>query len=192
MKTNGKFIRYYLPYKEGEDYIPFQVQAQKIIDEVQLQISKGEKGVAITYSANYGQTLEIAKVYAEGGWKTETNGSNQAAVISSMEELLETQYCDLQGKLRIAPITTMTYTGFGDKSHAQIVDEDLENIETLLENGWILLGWINQDSNPEFAIGGGVAETMINSEGKPMYSAKLASKVQQKLLEFEQNFPAKF
>lgn len=73
-----------------------------------------------------------------------------------MENLIETGYVHLKGKLIIAPITTMSYSGFGSKTHIEIVKEDLLNIENLLNRGVFVLGWINQKSNPCYAIGGGI------------------------------------
>ena len=149
----GQFINFYLPFNgvSNED------QALSIIKEAQKLIAAGSPGVAITYSANYGQTVTINKTYDSGGWDTGTNGSNQAAVMHDMETLMGKKYTALQHKLEIAPITTMTYTDYGKYTHKQVIESDLEHIKALLKKGWDVLGWINQDSKPNYAVGGGVA-----------------------------------
>lgn len=136
-------------------------QAQAIIDKTRSLLAEGAAGVAIIYSANYSQTVAIHQVYTAGGWFTHTSGGNQATVMSEMERLMGLpENADVQMKLRIAPISTMlypnTYTPY------QFVYLDLLNIKTgLLDQGWTVLGWQNQDTRPgEYAIGGGIAGNM--------------------------------
>ena len=170
MKT-GAFINYILAYKKDDIYISAKNQALNILEKARTLINDKAIGVAITYSANYGQTLQINKVYNEGGWNTETSGANQAEVMSNMELLLETTYKSLKTKIRIAPITTMNaYTNPLDpwrlfvsfRPVENIVNEDLKRIKNLLEHGWTVLGWQNQDTainiEAPYAIGGGIAK----------------------------------
>ncbi len=162
----GEFINFYLPYARDYVYITSKAQAQSILEKARELVKTDITGVAITYSANYGQTREIAKTYAQGNWNTQTGGANQAEVIHNMENLLDQTYSDLQHKMRIAPITTMNaYTNpldpWNDKVLMGLVEEDLKKIKDLLDGGWAVLGWQNQETlnNQEhpYAVGGGVA-----------------------------------
>ncbi len=162
MSKKGKFIDFYLPYSEYGNYISAKSQAQKILQEADTLLKKGSFGVAIIYSANYGQTKTIRKTYAEGKYKTGTSGANQANVMTEMENLLDTpNYQHLQGKIRIAPITTMTNLDFDGKDHITVVKDDLAQIQQMLENGWDILGWQNQTTiknKNKYAVGGGIAK----------------------------------
>ncbi len=154
----GKFINFYLPYQTPQGHsVPNKIQATQILDKARQLISQGVKGVAITYSANFGQTEKIRATYASGGWDTHTSGANQADVMRNMESLMGNQYSDLQRVMEIAPITTMTYTDYGGKTHLEVVQNDLEHIKNLILKGWYVLGWMNQNSKPHYAVGGGVA-----------------------------------
>lgn len=152
------FINFYLAYidESGND-VSAHDQALAIICEAQKLISQGSPGVAITYSANYDQTVRIHKTYESGQWNTHTSGSNQAAVMQAMESLMGGTYSTLQRRLEIAPITTMTHRDYGGRTHQQVVESDLEYIKGLLEKGWDVLGWQTQSSIPRYAIGGGIA-----------------------------------
>jgi hypothetical protein len=165
--STGKFVRFVVPFSKDGVRVSSQKQANDILQKSRAMVSNGAKGVAITYSANYGQTREIAKVYFIGGWNTQTNGANQAAVMSSMESLLGSEYKDLQGKMRIVPITTMNAYDdpadpWNDDVLMGIVTTDLDRIKIYLEGGWDVLGWQNQNTvdHPKhpYAIGGGVAK----------------------------------
>lgn len=167
--NTGAFINFLLPFKKNGVGISAENQAKAILQESQKLIREGAKGVGICYSANYGQTCKIEETYKKGDWYTQTDGANQAAVMHSMEaQMSNIQYKDLQGKLRIVPITTMNDYGsdhqvkpWNDQVHMDIVKYDLERIKTYVENGWIILGWQNQitasDPKHPYAIGGGVA-----------------------------------
>jgi hypothetical protein len=161
MIKKGKFIDFYLPYSQDGNHISAESQAQKILQEADTLLKKGSFGVAIIYSANHGQTKTIRKTYAEGGYKTGTSGANQANVMTNMENLLDTpNYQHLQGKIRIAPITTMTNLNFDGKDHITVVKDDLAQIQQMLEDGWDILGWQNQTTiknKHKYAVGGGVA-----------------------------------
>jgi len=157
--SKGTFINFYLPYKHASA----KDQAESILKKAEELIAKGGSGVAITYSANYGQTRKIEKVYAAGGWNTGTGGANQAEVISNMEHLLGSSYQDLQGKMHISPITTMNaydvpVNPWNDDVLLGIVKTDLDRIKTsYLEKGWDVLGWQNEDKltkNKQYAVGG--------------------------------------
>src|SRR5262249_50852004 len=154
----GHFVNYYLPYHENGAAVPSDQQAVRILKTAQSLLAGGAIGVAITYSANYEQTQTIDQTYATGGWYTGTSGANQAAVMAAMESLERTAaWSLLQGKVRIASITTMTYSNYGGKTHDQVIVDDLANIKALLNAGWTVLGWINNSSKPNYAVGGGVA-----------------------------------
>ena len=161
MSEKGKFIDFYLPYSQDGNHISAKSQAEKILQEADTLLKKGSFGVAIIYSANYDQTKTIRKTYTEGKYKTGTSGANQANVMTEMEKLLDTpNYQHLQGKIRIAPITTMTYSDYDGKDHITVVKDDLAQIQQMLENGWDILGWQNQTtikSKNKYAVGGGVA-----------------------------------
>ncbi len=154
----GSLFNFYLPYKDesGNNLSAFD-QALAIIAEAQKLISIGSSGVAITYSANYAQTVTIHQTYESGHWNTNTSGANQAAVMEAMESLMGGKYSTLQRRLQIAPITTMTYSDYGGRTHQQVVESDLEYIKFLLDQGWDVLAWQNQSSIPGYAIGGGIA-----------------------------------
>ncbi|MFN7200951.1 MAG: DUF2281 domain-containing protein [Aphanizomenon sp.] len=157
MIKKGKFIDFYLPYSQDGNHISAKSQAQKILQEADTLLKTCSFGVAIIYSANYGQTKTIRKTYAEGGYKTGTSGANQANVMTEMENLLDTpNYQHLQSKIRIAPITTMTYADYDGKDHITVVKDDLAQIKQMLENGWDILGWQNQTTK-KYAVGGGIA-----------------------------------
>ena len=157
MIKKGKFIDFYLPYSQDGNHISAKSQAQKILQEADTLLKTCSFGVAIIYSANYGQTKTIRKTYAEGGYKTGTSGANQANVMTEMENLLDTpNYQHLQSKIRIAPITTMTYSDYDGKDHITVVKDDLAQIKQMLENGWDILGWQNQTTK-KYAVGGGIA-----------------------------------
>ncbi|MFN5240270.1 MAG: DUF2281 domain-containing protein [Aphanizomenon sp.] len=157
MIKKGKFIDFYLPYSQDGNHISAKSQAQKILQEADTLLKTCSFGVAIIYSANYDQTKTIRKTYAEGGYKTGTSGANQANVMTEMENLLDTpNYQHLQSKIRIAPITTMTYADYDGKDHITVVKDDLAQIKQMLENGWDILGWQNQTTK-KYAVGGGIA-----------------------------------
>lgn len=162
----GVFVNFTLPYAKDGVSVSAQQQAAAILQQAEALVAQGAKGVGITYSANYGQTREIAKVYFAGGWQTQIAGANQAAVMSCMESLLGSDYRALQSKMRVLPITTMNaydhpVQPWNDDLLMGIVVTDLDRIKVYLEQGWYILGWQNQDtvnslSHP-YAVGGGVA-----------------------------------
>ena len=167
LMITGIFLDFNIPYsKHGVLVLP-QNQAENILKKAEELIIKGNKGVAIIYSANYGQTREIEKIYFMGGWNTQTNGSNQAAVMNRMESLLGNKYSTLRGKMRILPITTMNayehpVSPWNDDVLMGIVTTDLERIKIYLEAGWNVLGWQNQNtvnnSQHPYAVGGGISK----------------------------------
>jgi hypothetical protein len=185
--STGQFLSFNVPFKENGVFISSHTQAQAILTKVQSLIHNGAIGAAITYSANYGQTRDIAKVYAAGGWDTQINGANQAAVMHAMEQMLGTTYTALQGKIHIAPITTMDgyppTNPWNDTVLMNIVTQDLATIETYLKNGWVVLGWQNQDTvnNPKhpYAVGGGVMTSLPTA---------VSDKIQQTLIGFANSY----
>ena len=184
--AKGTFINFYLPYSQKGVRISSQEQAQTILIKAQELISNGAKGVGITYSANYGQTREIERIYFAGGWKTKTMGANQADVIYNLEFLLASQYDSLQLKVRIMPITTMNayedpVERWNEDVQLGIVTTDLERIRIYLESGWSILGWQNQStvnsSTSPYAIGGGIAHLPDVVENKIQTSLIEYSKI---------------
>lgn len=165
MPAPGNFIPFLLRYKPQHNSQPGDLdsiqQAQAIIDKTRALLAAGAAGVAITYSANYNQTVAIHQVYTAGGWNTHTMGGNQATVMAEMERLMGLpENRDVQMKLRIAPISTMSYPTIF--THYQYVFLDLVNIKVgYLDQGWTVLGWQNQDVAPgEYAVGGSIAGKM--------------------------------
>jgi hypothetical protein len=152
----GRFIPALIPFKNDGLWVPAEEQARTICHIAVRLLQEGAPGVAITYSANYGQARDICHAYASGGWRSGLSGANQAEVMMALEDLLETDFAHLRRKLRIAPITTLTYDDFGGKTHEAVVREDLDRIEALLAAGWSVLGWMNQATAPRYAVGGGV------------------------------------
>jgi hypothetical protein len=184
------FIDFNLPFFSGGMPVSPDEQAESILSEATVLIKQGAKGVAITYSANYGQTRTISQVYFAGGWNTHTNGANQAAVMSCMESLLAGKYQALQGKMRIAPITTMNaysdpVSPWNNDVLMGIAITDLERIDTYLKGGWDVLGWQNQATvnNPDhpYAIGGGIAAL----------PPAVSDKIQSTLTGYAKAYPAK-
>lgn len=183
--TNGKFINFELDYSK----LTSQQQAEKILKKAMNLITENHKGVAITYSANYGQTRNIEKTYFAGKWNTKTAGANQAEVISQLESLLQTDYETLQGTMHILPITTMNAysqpaSPWNDEIQMGIVITDLDRIHYYLEDGWCVLGWQNQKTitNAEhpYAVGGGVAQL----------PTAVSKKIQSTLIAFSQTYSA--
>lgn len=181
----GTFINFYLSYAGASA----ADQAEKILQEFRARLKAGAKGVAITYSANYGQTRKIAETYRQGEWFTGTNGANQAAVMHAMEMLLGREaYRDLRGIVRIAPITTMNGYGqlripWSDRIHLEIVKTDLARIKALLDDGWVVLGWQNQETRDDpvhpYAVGGGTV----------VVPAKVSEVIQATLIQFARDYP---
>lgn len=183
MSETGSFQDFALDYTKYTN----QQQAILILKEAQRLISNGSKGVAITYSANYGQTYEIEKTYFAGGWKTGTSGANQAEVMTVMETAMgSAPYDSLQGKMRILPITTMNgapgASPWDDDIHMGIVTTDLNRIRIYLEVGWNVLGWQNQKTvgNLEhpYAVGGGIASL----------PPRISDKIQGTLIDFAKKY----
>ncbi len=187
--STGHFINFYLPFKENGVGVSYTEQAKRIIAKAQELIKNGAPGVAITYSANYGQTLTIEKTYAADDWNTHTSGGNQAMVMVELEQLLGSTDQSLQGLLQIAPITTMNGGGvpesqWDDAFHTKVVTQDLDRIDTQLRNGWDILGWqhqgtINDPTHP-YAVGGGYAS------GLPDF---ISDNIQQALIGFAKAYP---
>lgn len=188
--SKGVFVSFYLPYTDATGAtIPPGQQAAQVLESAKTRIVQGgAPGVGITYSANYGQTREIEATYAAGGWDTNTNGANQAAVIHSMEELLGSPFQALRGKMRIMPITTMNaytnpVTPWNTDVQMKIVIADLARIQASLEAGWTILGWQNQDTvgsaTEPYAIGGGITSV----------PAAVSAKIQETLIGFAAAYP---
>lgn len=162
-KPAGVFVDFYLQYAARTPSgaargLGNHDQALAILQEARRQIAAGHPGAAVIYSANEGQTRDLARAYAAGGFSAGIIGAHQAEVMTEMEALLATTaWQDLRNKARIAPITTIP-----DQSDPEsIVLRDLQTIRDYLDQGYAILGWINQDSrgtNHPYAIGGGVVQ----------------------------------
>lgn len=142
-------------------------QAVYILDHIrQLRLEEPELIVGLTYSANENQTIRIRETYQKDEWNTQTNGSNQATVIAAIENLLATDYQDLQSAFRILPITTIpTQEKHQSQSgRAALLTEDLEAIRQFsAKPNHVVLAWQNQLKNDrsqfnKYAIGGGVVD----------------------------------
>ena len=131
-------------------------QAERILAIIQqLRDKFPALKVGITYSANSDQTEEIRFTYQDNGWRTGTNGANQAAVMRQVEQYLESErYESFRKIFRIMPITTINNDRSRD--HLELVREDLDCIEKFVREGNLLLIWCNQTTGWNPAIGGGV------------------------------------
>ncbi|MCW8419421.1 hypothetical protein OQJ18_00415 [Fluoribacter dumoffii] len=182
-----------------KNIVPFQVdfakngtpvssrdQAIKILDEVNRLHANGAKKVGITYSANQAQTDKIIDTYQKGGWKTGTNGANQASVVAQIEQLLTTpKYQHLQGVYQTVPITTMQYDSKGNPKPADpsSVKKSLEHASQFMDSGGVLLGWTNQKTpQGSLAIGGGVASAVQTIGQKKMINEWVQDKLPQSTL----------
>ena len=183
--ATGKFINLYIDYANHTD----KEQATIILAAANKQITAGSKGVCITYSANYLQTVTIEETYRANQWNTYTSGANQASVMREMLTLLGSSEKQLQGKMRIAPITTMSggtkYASLFSKEdfHLGIVVSDLVSIKAYLEAGWDILGWQNQKTvgsiTHPYAVGGGVKANM---------SKAINTMIQNTLIDYHTNY----
>ncbi|WP_435578474.1 hypothetical protein [Gilvibacter sp.] len=149
----GQFLPTLIPFKDKNGSISFKDQAINILSNAIMAISMQDpEAVYITYSANYSQTANIEKTYASGQWKTGVNGSNQASVMREMEDLManDDKYKALQGKMKIAPITTIPKSTELADWKAEI-QSDLDRIKACLDGSSIVFGWINQETDPLYA-----------------------------------------
>jgi len=122
-------------------------QAKEILERVAYyHFQLGYAKVGITYSANHDQTEKIRKTYEEGGWDTGTDGTNQAAVMREVENLLATKdYKDLQGVFAILPITTCAHSGPTGKTTGSWLKQDIDYINEFMDaKGGVVLGWQNE------------------------------------------------
>lgn len=152
----GEFHNFRLDYSRATG--DANAQAVAILSAVRQLHEAGAPQVGITYSANGNQTKAIRAAYAASNWKTNTNGANQARVMTEVESLLATAtYSDLQGVFRIIPITTMTYQ---TDDPCNEVRADIAAARTFIVGGGHILGWKNQDTTAKdtYAIGGGVTQ----------------------------------
>ncbi len=147
-----------------------KAQAEQILakaDEI-LKSHPEIPGVAITYSANHDQTMDIINCYNNKQWRTGVSGSNQAEVMKELEQLQGDgqRYQHLQHKMRIAPLSTMKYTSSNETKAVtdQELKVSLDYLGKLVADGWQVLGWQNPESlknrDAPFAVGGGVSQVM--------------------------------
>jgi hypothetical protein len=154
----GKFIPILIPFKRNDVPVSPEDQAVQILSAADELMKNGIcVKTGIIYSANYDQTKSIHHTYQNNKAITDINGANQAQVMYALEKLLTRSFSHLQHKFRIVPITTISYSGYDGFSHEAVIKNDLYHLESLLQNGWCIFGWMNQHTAPEFAIGGGIA-----------------------------------
>ncbi|KTC65233.1 hypothetical protein Lade_1416 [Legionella adelaidensis] len=171
----GGLIPFQVDFEKQGAPLSTRAQAITILDEVARLHAMGAKKVGITYSANQAQSENILQVYNQGGWKTGTTGSNQAAVIEEIEKLLtERKYMHLQDVYRTVPITTMKY------ADPEAVQQSLQQATQFIEDGGVLLGWRNQlTPKDQLAIGGGVAKSVQPLAQKQMIADWVQTHLQQ-------------
>jgi hypothetical protein len=167
----GKFIPFLLPFKDASgQYITATAQATEILKKAQGLVAAGSPGVAIIYSANYGQTRDAKAAYAAGKATFQISGSNQATVMAAMESELNGTFASLQHKMEIACITTLNayqnpLLPWDDAVWLGVLKDDFKNLTDLLNKGWDVLGWMNQDTvntKSPYAIGGGIVQLPTN------------------------------
>jgi hypothetical protein len=176
----GKFIPLLIPFQTNKQLVPAAEQALQILKAVdQLTKENSCKYAGITYSSNYDQTKTIRLCYLNNKSITGINGANQAAVIHEIEKLLSENFLPLQGKFRVVPVTTMTYTNYDDLTLEAVIENDLKEMKNLLDEGYCIFGWMNQNTAPEYAIGGGIASLPDN----------LQKKIQETLKHYSEKYP---
>ena len=189
----GVFHGFKLPFADASGaMIEARAQAKSILEMAKALIEDGQApGVAITYSANTLQTEKIRRRYASGVWRTGTTGFNQAQVVAELERLQrEPKHAALQGRVRIAPISTIDYHAppLSPAEFDNVLRDDLTRIRTdYLDRGWVVLGWQNQltadDQQHPYAVGGGVARTSPNA-----ISDDQSNRIQKALVQYAQSF----
>lgn len=184
----GQFLPVLIPFKDKqEDYISSKQQAIQILDTATTALSLQDAAcVYITYSANQGQTERIAQAYKDGDWKTGIGGANQADVMHTMEDLMasEAKYTELQGKMKIAPITTIP-NNTDLTVWSGVINHDLNRIKGYLQGSNIVFGWMNQDTAPKFAHALNSPTGVVKS-----FPAQISDLVQNALIEFAKDYPA--
>ncbi len=156
----------FIPFRVDFNRLSDQEQATKILKKFKtLSETTGFVGAAITYSANHEQTLQIREAYEQGLAAAGISGGNQAKVIELVEKSLKEE--GLEHWVRIIPITTCLEIGGIGKPTQKMLEDDLNYLESLLKNGWSVLGWQNQNTvkQDEYAIGGGIS-TQLDSAQK--------------------------
>ncbi|KTD72572.1 hypothetical protein [Legionella tucsonensis] len=183
----NSIVPFRVDFEKNGSSVSSRDQAIQILDEVARLHANGAKTVGITYSANQDQTDKITDTYKKGSWKTGTNGANQAAVISQIEQLLtEPKYQHLQSVYRTVPITTMKYDSKGKAvpTDDTSVKQSLSHASQFMEGGGVLLGWTNQKTpQGSLAIGGGVAAGVQTSSQKQMINNWIKSNLPPSTLE---------
>ncbi len=152
----------FIRFGESADYNEdLKRQALIILDTLLNAHRQSNKPVAITYSANAGQSKAIHQAWAENQSGAErVNGANQAQVIAAVNLLMaqDEKYQALaDGNFKIMPISTMD--GFDVRTSDKELRRCLEIAKNFTKQG-ILFVWTNQSqtaSHP-YAIGGGVAK----------------------------------
>jgi polyhydroxyalkanoate synthesis regulator phasin len=152
-----------IPTKPNQSINPYKVsykgrtakqQADQIMADFKRILAQNPKAkIAITYSANNDQALDIINGYKTGEYSV--NGSNQAAVFHLVIEQIKRD--SLQDQIHILPISTCEHAGGTGTLTQTHIDRDKQNIAKHIGAGWIVLGLQNEDTQKdEYAIGGGV------------------------------------
>ena len=159
MKQN--FIDIMVPYEDEKgEPIPSEIQAKVIIEKMRQILKENPtlKGCAIIYSANFDQLKQAVQTYKQNGSITGIRGMNQAGVINALEEKIQNEDKDLLGKMNVIPIPTCLKPGGEHEVTDDMTKFSLQNTACYLGSGWAVLGWKNQSSGDQYAIGGGVCK----------------------------------
>ena len=171
VKTEENLVKgFVIRFKDSSNQpVSADQQARFFLDQALKDLEELEdgQGVAITYSANYGQTKDLAAAYIAGKPTAGIGGSNQATVVKAMEKLIlkDAKYKPLQNRMHIIPITTLKY---GEHKPENIIVRDIQNLACHLGAGWKVYGWQNQSTHfktkKKFAIGGGIVKQQDDLE----------------------------
>lgn len=177
------FNAFYLPFgvfdsksKEND-----AIEQAKVILEAAKATRAGNPNamIGITYSANYAETKNLRDGVLQGAQVNTAFGVHQGDVMRALQMLMTTdsRYQECAAYVKILPITTIGNRNAAekfDKSHEDIVREDMARIVEFIAKGGCVLGWVNQlgvensqDLKPgaylnsnqvkRYAVGGGVA-----------------------------------
>lgn len=160
-RPNNTMQLFRVDYENNGASVSAKDQANKIIQEIEDRIQKGER-VAITYSANSGQSQQIRDGYQQNTFPL-LQGDNQARVFEIIADHFRNH--GKKHMVRILPISTLTYDAQQNKHPVtdDIFNLEMRNIATHLGAGWSVLGLQNQKSDPhELAVGGIIAGPLWN------------------------------
>ena len=145
-----------MPFNDGSSkYADYSSknQAVKMMKDFEQMLKENPNAkIAITYSANNQQVIDITKGYTTGDY--DVSGGNQAEVFNQLIKLIKAK--NLQNNIHIVPIATSQQPGGVGAMTPEEVKRDMANIAKHLGAGWTVLGLRNHHTKPdEYAIGGG-------------------------------------